>query len=173
MMEVRDSKARDARGIRSPTRGSHLVRGHSVHLRNRGLDCRCDASTERPRAQVDCGHHDRGHSIVVCLCPRLDALIAAGFNPGSEIWTNAERVSAQDGPWVDRLVFRTVNWIIAVLSWPMWGFQSAGMMVLSAWFWRRRFFSSDAASIALRRRVMGWGIGLRVCDPCQLLESHI
>lgn len=100
-----------------------------------------------------------------------DAMVAAMGDPNNPAWIEAETVAMQAGPPVDRQLFRSVHWAYALLLWPMWGFHSAGMMLVGAWLWRKRAMAFGPAAAAVLRRLRT--IGLLVGLPCSLIGTAL
>ncbi len=92
------------------------------------------------------------------------AMVASMGDPNNPAWIEAEIVAMQAGPPLDRQLFRSANWGYVILSWPMWGFHSAGMMLVGAWLWRKRATVPGSAAAAVLRplRTIGLLVGLPV-----------
>ncbi len=100
-----------------------------------------------------------------------DAMVAAMGDPNNPAWIDAETVAMQAGPPMDRQLFRSVNWAYAILSWPMWGSHSAGMMLVGAWLWRKRATAPGPAAAAVLARLRA--IGLLVGLPFSLIGTAL
>lgn len=88
-----------------------------------------------------------------------DAVVAAGGNPDSPVYIEAETVAFRDGPWSDAMVFRLVNWAFVLISAPfISGWQILGMFLMGAALYKLRFFSPERTG--LRRAVLMWCLPL-------------
>jgi uncharacterized protein len=91
----------------------------------------------------------------------VQAMYRAGFNPTSPVWIEAETTAYGSGPWIDAQVFRTAEWLGAIVfSLLMAGWLALGMFFLGAALNRLRFFAPE-------QRGLRWRV-FRVCLPLGL-----
>lgn len=85
----------------------------------------------------------------------LDAIRAAGWNPASPIYAEAEALAMREGPFLDALAFRLVAWGTFLLIMPIsYGWRILAMFVLGAAMVKAGMFSPDRCRRARRRLLM-------------------
>lgn len=95
----------------------------------------------------------------------FDALLAADFEPGSELWIQAETRAQREGPWLDAFAFRAVTFGMGLAISPFsWAWQPFLMMLVGVWVQRSGLFAPQAGARRMRlaRRLLLGGL------PCAL-----
>lgn len=97
-------------------------------------------------------HAAAGFTAAELTARGFSAMTAANFDPTHPAWIEAERAAFAEGPFLDALVFRVVNYaygfLIAIFS---YGWHSLFMMVCGVYAYKAGLFASEGS--ALRRRI--------------------
>ena len=80
-----------------------------------------------------------------------DAIMNSGFQPQGSVYMDAEIIAHQEGPYRDLLIFRTLSWLMALVTGVLtYGWHIMGMFALGVVIKRSDFFAGNAAGARLR-----------------------
>lgn len=100
----------------------------------------------------------------------LDAMLAAQFQPFSEVWAEAETIAHKEGPFREALIFRLVTYGFAfIAAFFQYGWHVLAMFCIGAALMKLDFFRPEHITAQKKLMIAGWLIGL----PLQIASAAI